>query len=124
MIKDYCDLDNDAILEHYDGMIELFKQVNRLIDIMNAYDAEQTTKTYRKRNAHKINSPRHEHCFELLGILRVFEEWKEECGGLNKKFITRESYEDLKWLTLAVVCSASLYLKEEGSMYASRPYWI
>ena len=31
-----------------------------------------------------------------LATLELFEEWKEEAGGLNNKYMTRESYEDLK----------------------------
>ena len=116
MIQEYCAREsNDALLAHYDGMITLFHHVDRLIDIFNAYGGTQETKSFKFRNVENINHPKHRHITELFDALRVFEEWKEECGGLNKKFITRETYEDLKWLIFAVACFAALYLKTDLS---------
>ena len=62
----------------------------------------EKTKSRKFRNVERINHPKHCHITELFGAMRVFEEWKAECGWLNKKFITRETYEDLKWLIFAV----------------------
>lgn len=116
MIQEYCAREsNDATLAHYDGMITLFHHVDHLIDIFNAYGGTQETKGFKFRNVEKINHPKHSHITKLFDALLVFEEWKEECGGLNKNFITRETYEDLKWLIFAVAFFAALYLKTDLS---------
>jgi hypothetical protein len=50
----------------------------------------------------------------LFGILRLFNEWKEECGGFSKQFITQYTFEDLQWLVFGVAAVAGLYLDENG----------
>jgi hypothetical protein len=64
----------------------------------------------------KINHPKHEHIIELFDVLRIVKEWKRECGGFNKKFLTRQTYEDLQWVVYGIAGVASCYLKEDGSV--------
>ncbi len=116
MIRQYCDLDNDANITTYEGMLELFDKVDRLVDICNAYDGNQITKVGKRRDVDKINHPTHRHIKELFEILRLFEEWKTECGGLNKKFVTWQTYEDLKWIVFGIASMGVLYMKEDGSV--------
>ena len=52
----------------------------------------------------------------FFSILQVFEEWKEEAGGLTNKYITRETYEDLKWMVFGLAGLACTYLKEDKSL--------
>lgn len=115
MIRDYCSAGHDNI-EHYEGLIELLTAVDRLVDICNAYGADQDTHSKRKRNAYPINTPKHSHVLELLKTLQLFEQWKVECGGYKNTFITWQSHEDLRWLVFGIVCYAALYLKEDGSV--------
>jgi hypothetical protein len=115
MIKAYCRRDGDdnyaANIKQYEGMIQLFDKVNRLIDICNGRDANEMTKSYNPRDTYKINHPKHRHCIELFDTLRVFEEWRKECGGFNKKFITKYTYDDLKWLIFGITGLAATYLQ-------------
>lgn len=101
MIKDYCDAGHDE-LERYEGLIELLSSVDRLIDICNAYDPDKPTHSKRKRDVYPIDCPRHRHVLELLKTLQLFERWKVECGGYNKKFITWQTHEDLRWLVFGI----------------------
>lgn len=117
MITEYCQQDNnEATIDEYQGMIDLFAKINRLVDICNAKGGDQITKSKKRRDVEKINHPKHKHIFELFDVLREFEKWKKECGGLNKKFITRQTYEDLKWLVFGIASVAGLYLKEDKSL--------
>ena len=85
LIQDYCaEESNLADLQDYQPMIDLFNAIDRLVDIMNGR---------KSRGVEYLNNPRHEHIFELFAILRLFEEWKEECGGFNERFITQYTYE-------------------------------
>lgn len=119
MIKEYCDDDsNEANIRGYEGMLELFNKIDRLVDICNAYGADQITKDNRRRDVEKINHPKHRHIIELFDVLRVFEEWKKEVGGFNKHFITKQTYEDLLWLVygIGIAGLAACYLKEDKSI--------
>jgi hypothetical protein len=117
MIKEHCESDdNDDDISIYQGMIEIFDKIDRLVDICNAYHEDQDTKSGRARNVQKINHPKHKHVIELFDILRVVEEWKLECGGFNKRFLTRQTYEDLLWVVYGIAGIASCYLKDDGSL--------
>lgn len=117
MIEECCaDEENDEDINKYKGMIELFGKINRLVDICNGYGADQVTKSGKRRDVEKIDHPKHRHILELFDILRVVEEWKAECGGLNAKFITKQTYEDLLWLVYGLAGVASYYLKEDRSL--------
>lgn len=110
MITDHCnDASNFAKVEDYQPMIELLKAVDRLIDIMNG-------KRSKARNAELIDHPRHAYIEELFGILRLFEEWRVEAGKNKSRFITYQTYEDLKWMVLGLAATAGLYLKEDRSL--------
>lgn len=115
MIKEYCEAGNDD-LERYDGWIELLSAVNRLVDICNAYDNKKPTHSKRERDVYPIDCPRHRHVLELLRTLQIFERWKEECGGYNKRFITWQTHEDLRWLVFGIAGFAALYLKDDCSL--------
>ena len=43
-------------------------------------------------------------------------DWKKECGGYTKQFITWQSHEDLRWLVFGIVGYAALYLKNDCSL--------
>ena len=92
-------------------MIDVFEKVDRLIDIMNG----TAFSNKKDRDVELINTPKHRHISELFDVLRLFEEWKNECGGFNHKYITVYTYEDLVWMVFGVAAVASLYLKEDGS---------
>ena len=102
MLKEECH-DN---IEEFESMIELFEAVDRLVDIMNGVGY----KNGKNKDVELINHPLHRHMSELFDILRLFEEWKKECGGFNKKFITQQTYEDLVWMVFGVNAIAILYL--------------
>lgn len=115
MIKDYCGEDEEE-LNKYDGLIELLSAVDRLVDICNAYGAKSTTESKRERDAVPIDCPRHRHVLELLSTLQLFEQWKVECGGYKKTFITWQTHEDLRWLVFGIAGYAALYLKDDCSL--------
>ena len=85
--------------------------MDRLVDVMNGISFSEG----KDRDVELVNTPRHRHIFELFGILRLFEEWKNECGGFTKKFITIYTYEDFVWWVFGVAAAASLYQKDDGS---------
>ena len=107
MIRDVCETDNDYRLDDYKPMIELFDKVDRLVDIMNGASEP--------RNVENINEPRHKHVLELFGVLRLFEEWREECGGFNENFIAQQTWEDLVWMVFGVA-GAACNLEDDGSL--------
>lgn len=115
MIREYCEAGTDNI-EHFESYIELLAAVDRLVDICNGYGVDQNTHSKRKQNAGPINTPRHSHVLELLQTLRLFEQWKVECGGYKKTFITWQKHEDLRWLVFGIAGYAALYLQEDGSI--------
>jgi hypothetical protein len=82
MIKKHCAKNSDADINEYQGMIEIFEKVDRLVDICNSRGAAEIIKVGTARNTYKINSPRHKHLADLFDVLRLFEEWKVEAGGL------------------------------------------
>ena len=98
-------------IEDYKPMIKLFEKVDRLVDIVNGQDYKKG----KKRDIQLLNHPKHRHIKELFDVLRTFEDWREECGGFNNKFITRQTWEDLVWLVFGYAAHAALYLKEDGS---------
>lgn len=55
-------------------MIELFDNVDRLVDIMNG----AAYKNGKSKDVELINTPRHRHIKELFDVLKIFEEWKAE----------------------------------------------
>ena len=117
MIKDCCEQTNNNFdIDNYQPMIDLFDKVDRLIDICNSYDENQITKSGRRRNVRKLNHPTHDHVRELFEVLKLFEQWRLECGGYNNKFITWQTYQDLKWLVFGIAAVAALYLKDDKSI--------
>ena len=111
MIREHCNVEeNVADIKDFEPMIELFDKVDRLVDIMNGNGFKGKV-----RNVELIDKPAHKHVHELFDILRVFEEWKAECGGFTEAFVTQYTYEDLVWMVFGVAAHASLYLKEDGS---------
>ena len=110
MIRDFCELEAENI-EDWIPFIEVIDKVDRLVDICNArYD----------RGVECLNCPKHKHVFELFSILQLFEEWREQAGGFNKKFITRQTYEDLQWLAFGMVGVACYYLKSDKSRWMNQ----
>ena len=93
-------------------MIDLINHIDRLVDIMNGTSYSKG----KDRDVERINEPRHRHIFELFDVLRMFEEWKDECGGFNDKFVTAQTYEDLVWMVFGIAGVASLYLKDDKSL--------
>ena len=55
---------------------------------------------------------------ELLDILKLFVEWKGQCKGKGGavKFITYQTYADLRYMVFHVACHAALYLKHDKSI--------
>jgi hypothetical protein len=99
-------------------MITCFLKINRLVDICNGREGDKITKSGRRSDTEKINHPKHRnrHILELFDVLCTGEEWKKECGGFNKKFITQQSYEDFRCLVFGIAGIAVSYLKEDGSL--------
>ena len=99
MIKDMCS-STDSIfnIQDYQPMIEVFEKIDRLVDITNGNGSKG-----KDRKVELINHPRHDHIKELFSILRVFEEWKTECGGFNTKIVTGYTYKDLVWMVLMTI---------------------
>jgi hypothetical protein len=117
MVTEHCNQNpNEFRLEDYKPMLEIFGAMDRLVDIMNAYHSDQLKKSGGKRGIEKINHPQHRHVIELLDTLRLFEEWRLECGRFTTRFVTWQTYQDLKWLVLGVACMAATYLKEDKSI--------
>ena len=113
MIKDNCNCnENLADIEDYEPMIEIFNHVDRLVDVMNGVGF----KNGKDRNVELINSPTHSHILELFDALCIFEDWKEECGGYNNKFITNYTHEDLIWMVFGVAGISCLYLDAGGDI--------
>ena len=115
MIRDVCKPIEEGgrgyDIGQYSSVIEIFTAVNRLVDIMNG----KAMNGNKFLDVELIDQPTHRHTEELLKILKLFTEWKVECKKYPKKFITRESYEDLCWMVFGVVGIACTYLKEDGS---------
>jgi hypothetical protein len=112
MIEYACDApESEYCIGDYSSVIDIFRRVNRLVDIMNGKNSHGG----KILDVEQINSPTHRHLEELLSILRLFEEWKRESGKAKKKFITKETYEDLCWMVFGTVTLACTYLKSDGS---------
>jgi hypothetical protein len=111
MIPEYCEAGNDNI-EHFEGYIELLAAVDRLVDICNGYGVDQNTHSKRKRNAGPINTPRHSHVLELLQTLRLFEQWKVECGGY--KSCNKRDRRGLEYHSETLFCSALIRLNNQS----------
>ncbi|KAL7511894.1 hypothetical protein ACHAXN_009107 [Cyclotella atomus] len=75
MIEDVCKPVAEGGQGHdiskYSSAIELFRAVNRLVDIMNGKPMNGATHL----NIDKIDKPTHQHCTELRDILKLFTEW-------------------------------------------------
>ena len=110
-IRHVCLAFHSMHVKDFKPMIELFNSVDRLVDIMNGTGFKKG----KDRNVELINKPKHRHVLELFDILRLFEEWKTECGGYTDKFITQYTYEDLVWMVFGVA-GVAIYLKEDGSI--------
>ena len=54
--------------------------------------------------------------FFELDSYKKMRDWKKECGGYTKQFITWQSHEDLRWLVFGIVGYAALYLKNDCSL--------
>jgi hypothetical protein len=115
MIIKYCDNTDGVSEDDYQGMLDIFDKVDRLVDICNARGAGEITKSKTPRNTHKIDHPKHQHLTELFDVLRLFEEWKNEAGGFNKHFITKQTYEDLQWTVYGIAGVAVENLEEDRS---------
>ena len=75
MIRDFCKSESENI-EDWMPFIEVIDKVDRLVDICNArHDCRVEC----------LNWPKHKHVFELFSILQLFEEWRDQAGGFNKK---------------------------------------
>ena len=113
MIKDHCEHDPVDTIKEFEPMIELLNLVDRLIDIMNGIDFSKG----KKRNVSFIDKPRHRHVAELFDILRVFAEWRGQCKGKgnSSKFITYQTFDDLRYMVFGIAAHASLFLKDDKS---------
>ena len=61
-----------------------------------------------------INSPDHRHIGELLDILDIFCEWRNESPE-KIHFIPWQSFEDLVYLIIGIIGVSKLYLKKDKS---------
>ena len=115
MVNDACKSQEDGgcgmDIKEYEPMLEIFDRVDRLVDIINA----TRVKNGKDLKVEHINHPRHRHIYELFSVLQLFKEWKGEAGGFTSKFITRETYEDLKWMVFGLAGVACTYLDEDKS---------
>jgi hypothetical protein len=115
MINDYCkpkaEGGCDGNLKQYGPMLEIFDKVDRLVDIINA----TRVKNGKDLKVEFINSPQHRHILELFSVLQLFEEWKSDAGGFTNHFITRQTYEDLKWMVFGLAGVACTYLNNDKS---------
>ena len=71
MIIEHCKRSTYANIEEYQGLLDLFDKVDRLVDICNARDENEITKSKTKRNIQKIDHPKHKHLYELFDVLSI-----------------------------------------------------
>ena len=63
-----------------------------------------------------FSSPNDEKLDELLKLVSIFAEWKNESLSNKKEFIPMQSYEDLCWIIFAKVGVCSKYLRDDASL--------
>ena len=100
-----CPKDNCSF---FDGLQELCKKVDRLVDICNSKE---------EKHCHAIKSASDPHIYELLDILLWFAEWQQglAASGLDEKqqalsFLPTPCWEDLQSLVFGLVGLSVCYL--------------
>ena len=70
-----------------------------------------------RKKVDSFSSPNDEKLNELLKLVSIFTEWKNESLSNKKEFIPMQSYEDLCWIVFAKVGVCSKYLRDEKSFF-------
>lgn len=86
----------------YDSIKDFILRVDLFVDIMNG-----------KKGHGKIRTSRDTDIYELLGMLDWFSEWSDVAPDIE--FITRECFEDLRWIILGIA-SSSMNLQCDGGV--------
>ena len=103
MIDDYAEECGGK--EKYEPLREVLLLLNSFIDIMNG-----------RKKVDCFSSPNDEKLVELLKLVSIFTEWKNESLSNKKEFISMQSYEDLCWILFAKVGIRSKYLRDDESL--------
>ena len=103
MIDDYAEICGGK--EIYGPMRGVILLMNNCIDIMNG-----------RKKVDCCSSPNDPKLDELMKLVAIFSEWKNECGSNKNEFITTQSYEDLCWIVFAKVVVCTTYLKDDNSL--------
>ena len=103
MIDDYAQICGGKV--KYGPMREVILLMNNFIDIMNG-----------RKKVDCFSSPNDPKLDELMKLVSIFSEWKNESGSNKNKFITTQSYEDLCWIVFAKVGVCTTYLKDDNSL--------
>ena len=82
MIDDYAEICGGK--EKYEPMREVILLMNNFIDIMNG-----------RKKVDCFSSPNDPKLDELMKLVAIFSEWKNESPFNKKEFIPMQSYEDL-----------------------------
>ena len=104
MIDDYAEECGGK--EKYEPLREVLLLLNSFIDIMNG-----------RKKVDCFSSPNDEKLDELLKLVSIFTDWKNESLSNKKEFIPMQSYEDLCWIVFAKVGVCSKYLRDDKSFF-------
>ena len=63
-----------------------------------------------------VSSPNDSKLEDLMKLVSIFLEWKNESGSNKNEFITTQSYEDLCWIVFDKVGVCTTYLKDDNSL--------
>ena len=110
MIGTYCK-DNEERKQFYEPIKKICTTLDRLVDICNNTSMSSNGVW---KGCEPINSPDHRHIGELLDILDIFCEWRNESPE-KIHFIPWQSFEDLVYLIIGIIGVSKLYLKKDKS---------
>ena len=96
--------------EKHAPTVIIIEGIARLVDICN--NTEMSNRGVYE-GCEAINSPLHKHIKELLDILELFCEWRNESKDDKSIFLPWHTFDDLYYLVMGIVGISITYLKED-----------
>lgn len=111
MLTEYGDKVPGCDSTTHDSIKAVINVVDPLVDISNGTP---------EKGCENISSATHRHLEELLNVVRLFTEWKNEAGKNKQHFIPVSTYEDLCWVCFSIIGIAKTHLPVGRAMVHKR----
>ena len=97
----------------FDSYIELCSQTDRFVDVVNGNFS---------KGCSNINSPNHEHVYDLLDYVKFLTHWKAQADMHNNPnlYFPRTTHEDTVWTALSFVIIARTQLPKDFDLVQRR----